>query len=384
MNKKIRKKTIIILSVIIVLLLPFVIFGSIKYAEIKEQERLAEEARIAAEKEAARIAALPIKSTLYLAIDEPLEIDAQLLDGQSIKIITLQDKNYIVGKNIGDSTIYSKNDDSKYVVSVSNLYDIAHIDNYRENIFIGAYTTEEAAYLDKVLAGRIEAVGYQTRAAVAEAARFLSMCFKYKIPYFCENGRLSIDGCDGEGRFYHKGLYLSEDKFDILNKDGIRKGPQIWGGLMHHSCGNLLKPNGLDCSGFVTWCMVQAGFDPGDLGAGSNEKGYATCLIDLANGDAGAIWLDNIDPNEIQAGDIIAWEGTVAIVVGVDEENIYTAHQYWDNGLEVVTDTKISLKDYPYGEDCGDWQYVELMDSYYEKYGNGQGKYTPMWPTKLN
>ena len=31
-------------------------------------------------------------------------------------------------------------------------------------------------------------------------------------------------------------------------------------------------PNGLDCSGFVTWSLYNSGLDVGDIGAGINDK----------------------------------------------------------------------------------------------------------------
>ena len=381
MNINSKKIKIIIISVVIVALIPILIatYNQYKITQQKlEEERIAEEQRLAAEQEKLRIENLPISKKIYLAINEPYKLDGQILEGNA-SFIDIDGNKYLISNSACNSIVYCSDNDTKYEIEVSDLYEAPHIDNYKENIPELVYTQEEAEYLDLVLKQRIENVGYKTRAAVVEAARFLSMMFKYKIPYFCENGRLTGNGCDGEGRFYHQGLYLSEDKFNVLNPDGIFKGPKVWGGTMNHTCGTSLKPNGLDCSGFVSWVLVQAGFDPGDYGAGSNYEGDAFCLPDLSNGDAGAIWLDEIDPDKIQAGDLIAWEGTIAVVVGVDDENIYTAHQYWDNGLEVVTDTKISLKDYPYGEDCGDWQYVSLMDNYYLTQGNGQGKYTPMW-----
>ena len=379
-NKKI---TIFVLALMCVLLVPVFFHFRNKYLEalaIQEQERIAEEERIAKEQEIARIEALPISKNIYICIDETRDYKVELLSGDNVLEIS---DNSFKAISTGECIVYASDTDQKIAISVSDLYSIAHIDNYKTVIYEYAYTPEEAAYLDEVLEGRINEVGYKTRAAVAEAARFLSMNFNYKIPYFCENGRLTGGYfCDGEGRFYHKGLYLSTDKYELLNPDYIIEGPGMWGHMMHMSCGVMEHPNGLDCSGFVTWCLVQAGFDPGDYGAGNNAEGDVFCVPDLSNGDAGAAWLNEIDPDVIQAGDIIAWDGTTAIVVGVDEENIYVAHQYWDNGLEVITSKKSELKDFLYGSDdswSDNWQYVSLMDNYYETNGNGQGNYTAMW-----
>lgn len=379
-NKKIFVLTLVSVSI---LLIPVFFHYRSKYLEalaIQEQERIKEEERIAREKELARIESLPISKNIYICLDEKRDYSVEFLSGD--KILEINDKSFKAVAT-GECVVYHGETDEKIQVFVSDLYSKAHIDNYKPVIYEKAYTQEEAAYLDKALEARINEVGYKTRAAVAEAARFLSMSFNYKIPYFCENGRMTGGTyCDGEGRFYHKGLYLSEDKYSLIDPKGIIEGPGMWGSMMHMSCGVMPHPNGLDCSGFVTWCLVQAGFDPGDYGAGSNAQGDAFCVSDLSNGDGGAVWLDEIDPDRIQAGDIIAWDGTTAIVVGVDEENVYIAHQYWDNGLDVITSKKSELKNYLPGSDdswVDNWQYVSLMDDYYKTNGNGTGNYTAMW-----
>ena len=378
-----KKVVISVLAFITVLLIPVFFNYRSKYLEalaIQEQKRIEEEERIAREKEQARIESLPVSKSIYICLEETRDYSVVFLSGDEVLKI---DENSFKAVATGECLVYRAETDEKIEVSVSDLYSIAHIDNYKPEIFEYAYTQEEAAYLDKALEARINEVGYKTRAAVAEAARFLSMSFNYKIPYFCENGRMTGGTyCDGEGRFYHKGLYLSEDKYSLIDPKGIIEGPGMWGSMMHMSCGVNLHPNGLDCSGFVTWCLVQAGFDPGDYGAGNNMEGDVFNVTDLSNGDAGAVWLDEIDPDKIQAGDIIAWDGTTAIVVGVDEENVYIAHQYWDNGLDVITSKKSELKNYLPGSDdswVDNWQYVSLMDDYYKTNGNGTGNYTAMW-----
>ena len=75
--------------------------------------------------------------------------------------------------------------------------------------------------MDAILEDRVNDAGYQTRAGVVAAARFLGLEFPYRINYFTENGRM--DSCyggkiDGEGRYYHKGLYLDESRFSQIEK----------------------------------------------------------------------------------------------------------------------------------------------------------------------
>ena len=43
------------------------------------------------------------------------------------------------------------------------------------------------------------------------------------------------------------------------------------------------RPWGLDCSGFVTWAFIQAGFGPADIGHGTWNQWYASEQIDLGD-----------------------------------------------------------------------------------------------------
>jgi len=280
------------------------------------------------------------------------------------------------GNAVGEEYIYSDSLMSKYLVSVSDLYGLPDIDiQAKELLPCLVYSEEEATYLDLVLDFKTRIVGYKTRAAVVAAARFIALEFNYHLPYFYENGRLdSSTGrpyADGEGRFYHKGLFLTSSKYSLLDPDGIKSGPGAWGCVILSAYGGYI-PNGLDCSGFVSWCLYQGGYDPGDLGGGASRYDGSFSLPDLGVGDGGAIPTDEIDPDTIKAGDLIAWEGTIAIVIGVDEENIYIAHAFWDIDLEVNVVAKDELA-------TSMWHYVTPMDTYYNEAGNGQGDYTDMW-----
>lgn len=126
------------------------------------------------------------------------------------------------------------------------------------------YTEEESALLDKILESRVIEAGVGSRAGVAAAARFLSLEFPYAIRYFYENGRLepygTKDYIDGEGRYYHKGLYLSKSKFKDI-KASTKSGPAPWGCPLMEYSEDRLGINGLDCSGFVTWAMLNGGLN---------------------------------------------------------------------------------------------------------------------------
>lgn len=226
--------------------------------------------------------------------------------------------------------------------------------------------------LDEILAFRIEKVGYGTRAAAVEAARFLTLDFPYRISYYWESGRLNNTGkhyVDGEGRYYHKGLYLDESKYE--NIEASLFGPAMWGcKLMSYEndppnfVPGVKYPNGLDCSGFVTWALLNGGFDVGDRGAGeSPSKGQLTDL-----GEFKVLTNELIDSGAIKVGDLFNFWGHIAILIGQDEDNYYIAESLNNyNGLVVKTYSKKKVRN--------TFKYVVLMDSVYIDDGN----LTDMW-----
>lgn len=240
--------------------------------------------------------------------------------------------------------------------------------------FLGCsvYTHDEAMVLDEILAFRIEKVGYGTRAAAVEAARFLTLDFPYRISYYWESGRLNNTGkhyVDGEGRYYHKGLYLDESKYE--NIEASLFGPAMWGcKLMSYEndppnfVPGVKYPNGLDCSGFVTWALLNGGFDVGDRGAGeSPSKGQLTDL-----GEFKVLTNELIDSGAIKVGDLFNFWGHIAILIGQDEDNYYIAESLNNyNGLVVKTYSKKKVRN--------TFKYVVLMDSVYIDDGN----LTDMW-----
>lgn len=256
-------------------------------------------------------------------------------------------------------------------VEVTSLISLPEINNKKPFISNKQYTPEEAKILDDYLFYQIDEAGYKTRAGVVAAARFLSLELKYRIPYFVENGRLTHFNhqrpyCDGEGRYFHRGLYLSEDKFEILEKSVA--GPAMWGAYIREwSEDNGIIRNGLDCSGFVCWCLINGGFDQlGDIGGGLSE-GLPT-LSDY--GVSQRITMDLLESGKVKAGDPIGYDGHIGIIIGVDDEHVYVADTlYHSKGLVATKFT-----------------YRELVNSYFthiydytEVYGGEEGNYTNMW-----
>ncbi len=234
------------------------------------------------------------------------------------------------------------------------------------------YNGEKAKLLDEILQYRMKEVGENTRASVVEAARFLTLEFPRRIPYYWENGRLFKTGrhyVDGEGRYYHKGLYLSEDKYnDIV---ASMQGPKMWGCKMINwqddppdFIRNEYYPNGLDCSGFVSWVLLNGGFDIGDKGAGPVGGSYD--LTDL--GEFKYITNSLIDSGTIKVGDLLSTSGHIAILIGIDDEHFYVAESLNHYGGVV-------MRKYRKTRITGFFQNVVMMDNIYKE----DGKLTNMW-----
>ncbi len=250
-------------------------------------------------------------------------------------------------------------------VIVTSLVKPSSLENNKVRLTCGRYSTEEAHLIDEVLEYKINEAGYKTRGAVVAAARFLVLNFPYKVTYFGENGRLTgAKKADGEGRYYKKGLYLSTDKYnDILYSIS---GPAIWGCPLLQVIEEPYEvySNGLDCSGFVTWALFNAGFDVGDIGAGNT---YSTNEVyDL--GVHHDLTRDFVYNGDYKVGDLIGTDGHAAIIAGLDEEHIYIAESLL-NGVVIETFRKDSNELYTL------YSYINTMDEVYLEEGN----YTDMW-----
>ena len=281
-------------------------------------------------------------------------------------------QNTIIGESPGTTRVYvSLGEVTKNInVTVTDLITTPKVINRKSKITCNRYSKEQSNLLDKILLDRINTAGYATRAGVVAALRFLTLELPYKIPYFFENGRLNNntggDYVDGEGRFYHKGLYLNRDKFSELKK--TRFGPSIWGCPLTNwqdEAGfkpGVKYPNGLDCSGFVTWAMYNGGFDVSDTGAGMNSF-TGDDLSDL--GMHIPITRSLLESGSIKAGDLIGCDGHIALVGAIKDGIIYVAESttYYD-GVVMHPYTINELLNEPF------LNYVINMDNYYGSPGN--------------
>ena len=312
---------------------------------------------------------------MVLGNEKSLKYDELVIDkNKKLSKITSSDENIVSISNgtmranaEGECEIKTGNKSIKIVVT-----DIIEKPTYHEQkkeiIPCNHYSKAEAELLDKLLAFKINESGYQTRAGAVEAARFLTLEFKYRIPYFYENGRVHPSGvhfADGEGRYYKVGLYLDDSKKDDIIAS--YRGPAIWGCPLTNlepapEYGYIMgakKPNGLDCSGFISWALKNAGFDPGDIGAGDSEYPYQMTKL----GEFVSLTPELIKSGKIRTGDLINYWGHIGMIIGIDEDNIYVAESLPGLGGAVA-------KKYSKANIRNTFTHVVLMDKYYEKDGN--------------
>jgi len=327
------------------------------------------------------------KSKIYLAFGGKSTLNAEMFILGSIddtltwsssdnSVATVSDDGIVTGVNNGVVTITATSVDGVTATATATVTDLIETPYYTRKDVIPAYryTEEEADLLDEIFFSRIHEAGYGTRAGVVAAGRFLTLEFRYQIPYFFENGRLmnhpGSNHVDGEGRYYHKGLYLHEKKYADIS--AIHSGPAIWGApLMNYEndgrfVAGVRYPNGLDCSGFVSWALLNGGFDVGDVGAGNTWRDDDLCDL----GERVPLTYELLTSGQVRAGDLIGCDGHIALIIGMDDEYIYIAESLV-SGVRVSDPTLVVCP----------WQtylytYVMLMDSFYPE---DDGNFTNMW-----
>ena len=299
-----------------------------------------------------------------------LSRDENIATTKDNKIIGVSSGNTIVDAKVGDIT------KSIEVVVTDLVTKPVWKGQDKPKLTCNVYSEEQAKLLDELLAYRVNEAGYQTRAGAVAAARFLTLEFPYRVPYFYENGRLdpktAVHIVDGEGRYYKQGLYLSESKFDSISSTW--KGPAIWGcPLMNleddpesNYYPGQMRGNGLDCSGFVSWTLVNGGFDPGDVGAGENPGIYQ--LTDT--GEYMHLTPELINSGRIKVGDLFNYWGHISILVGMTDEYFYIAESLQYKNFDGAT-----VKQYKKSNVMNTFEYIVLMDSFYKEDGN----YTEYW-----
>ena len=298
------------------------------------------------------------------------------------EIISFDKTGNIKGLKTGKSklTVSYKDISHSVNVIVSDLitsdYPRNDYDFSKNELECDTYSKEDNDLLDEILKDRINDAGYKTRAGAVEAARFLVLEFPYKLSYFYENGRQTTNNVDGEGRYYHEGLYLHESRYS--NITGSKTGPETWGCPLYCNPGKRYIDNGLDCSGYVSWALLNAGFSVKDVGAGFSNK------LDLTDyGDVVKFNDEIINSGKIKVGDLVHSEhsgGHIGMIIGIDEDWFYIAQALWNDAPTSLTKKEenvmaVQITKYGYKEIQNVLPDLVLMDKYYIEDGN----LTSMW-----
>ena len=313
---------------------------------------------------------MEIKKRLDFKFSDDISRDITL--SSSDDSVVRVEGNTFYGVSVGNATIIAKSEDveKSYNVNVTDLITAPVLKKNKAYLPCKRYTNEENVLLDKILESRVKEMGEGTRGGVLAAARFITLEFPYTIGYFNENGRLNGHGyrpyIDAEGRYYHKGLYLSEEKYKDIIKS-TKTGPKMWGCKLYDNFVDRYKANGFTCSGFVTWAMYNGGFATGDVGAG-DYKQFDDDLSDL--GSHQKITYKYMKNGNYKVGDFIARNGHAALIVGIDDKTIYTAESLppklkiytYDRYSGIVNDQNLTYV-------------IEMSDIY----PNGDGITTDMW-----
>ena len=328
-------------------------------------------------------------SKWYLAPDETVKILNKMdyVGNPDLKVsyksddesvATVDENGVVTGHANGTTTIHviPQGFAEKTVeIIVTDIIRKQEIDLSKPKLTCKQYNEEEEALLEDILATRVSQRGEGTRAALLEVIRFATMNLKQKIPYFYEHGRLQPyykgqSKVDGEGRFYHKGLYLTDKDYPDITY--VKEKKATWGCPLTNyddtdgwAVGSK-RPNGLDCSGFVTWSLYNAGLDPGDIGAGIIED-----VDDMSDfGDKHNLTYEYANSNDYKVGDIIGRNGHVALIAGKDDENIYISESLL-YGVRTVTYSYTDKKSKLYTN----YEYIGKLDDKYVS----DGDYTDMW-----
>ena len=286
-------------------------------------------------------------------------------------IISINENGDLTAHSEGKAVIIAKTSNNlkdKFEITSTGLIRPRRLDNSKDIVGCNVYTKEQVDMLDDILKSEVEKAGPGTRAGVVAAATFLPLEFPYKIPYFYENGRLTDTGTnlvDGEGRWYHKGLYLGQEKENTVSL--ILSGPSSWGCSLlnweddgHRKPGEYY-PNGLDCSGYISWVLYNGGLDPGDYGSGISAS--ETDLTDL--GEVKKINYELMHSGTVKPGDLIGWDGHIAIVAWITDTNIYVTESLLPG--VVLDEYDISS---PYSTFYRRYDHIVDMSSQYSGEGN--------------
>ena len=179
--------------------------------------------------------ALNGKKQIDFIFDYPDDFDKTVnLTSDNENVVKI-DNGTLYGVGVGTATVTTTLTDGNtknYQIQVTDLIVPPTLNKNKSYLPCERYTEDEAELLDNILRSRVIEMGEGSRGGVLAAARFITLEFPYTIGYFNENGRLNGHGyrpyIDGEGRYYHKGLYLSKSKYKSIIRS-TKTGPKMWG-----------------------------------------------------------------------------------------------------------------------------------------------------------
>ena len=360
MSNETKTKKAIFIVLIAIVICGFILYGLMHKADTPAEPTVEDDTQLEPQPEQEPVCEIVEHNKVYLAIDEAYILDSEGYISQDNNIAKVEG-NKVIGVGVGNVNL--SNDCNSYEIEVTDMITAPYISEDKEQLPCGQYTIEENEYLDEVLASKIRNVGYKTRAGAVEAGRFLLLQFPYHMAYFSENGRLPY--CEAEGRYYHEGLYLNTYKIEKEGITEIINGPAEWGCRIFSNPANCYQINSLDCSGFVTWCLVNGGFDPGDLGAGISE---AYDYSDI--GPRHEITMESLD--EVKVGDLFGEDGHISILIGINDGKYYIAESNLGIDIRVRVSTKQELIDSNF------YAWIDME----EFYNHQDGKLTDFWTLK--
>ena len=212
---------------------------------------------------------------------------------------------------------------------------------------------------------QVAAVGRGTRGAAVVAARFLAG-FPYAIPY---HGGQSFDG--NLGYYGHYGI------------------SQGWGRTV------VGGRNGIDCTGFINWCLINAYVEPEGSRMSASTNGYNAVIgkrtytfreaynlgIEIKPGDFYHVKNENYDPNadggrvwDPDSGNIVRTGRFthIGMIIGLDEQYIYVAESLGSVKISklprISNNYYVTINDNLYSGE-GNYDKSEILPNYF-KTGN--------------
>lgn len=172
----------------------------------------------------------------------------------------------------------------------------------------GKFDGNEIPIYNQILESRIE-LAKTKREKVAAAIRFLAVEFPYKIVYYLSEQNIAPT----QGHFYEKGLFLNSSNGWGCSIERKKENTATSENLGFYK--GSTYPNGLDCSGFVTWSLYNGGVNVGNR--------YSSSLHDPEK----EIVIANAIESDLQVGDVLWKEGHVGIVFEKNEHHILVAEE---------------------------------------------------------